>query len=80
MPQYQEKWPVGARVRIANSAALEKFAREWRYHNKLRVEQLAYAGRETQVKSVGFYHGGDPLYVLEHVPGIWHEECLQTAD
>ena len=25
------------------------------------------------------YHGGDVLYVLENVPGTWHEDCLRRA-
>jgi hypothetical protein len=28
---------------------------------------------------VGFYHGGDPLYSLDGVPGVWHERCLVLA-
>ena len=28
---------------------------------------------------VGFYHGGDALYELEGVPGVWHEVCLRKA-
>lgn len=31
------------------------------------------------VEKVGFYHGGDPLYKLDGVPGVWHEECLEAA-
>lgn len=26
--------------------------------------------------SVTFYHGGDELYELKGVPGLWHEACL----
>jgi len=40
---------------------------------------MKYAGIQATVKSVGFYHGGDQLYVLEYVPGIWHEICLESA-
>lgn len=28
------------------------------------------------IKSVSFYHGGDEIYTLEEVPGIWHEDNL----
>ena len=80
MPVYQERWPVGARIRIADSATLGTFLREWHYHNPLHPEQLAHAGRDSTVESVGFYHGGDPLYVLEGLPGVvWHECCLEDA-
>jgi hypothetical protein len=32
-------------------------------------------GRAAKVKSIGYYHGGDVLYQLEGVPGIWQEQC-----
>jgi hypothetical protein len=25
------------------------------------------------------HHGGDELYKLKGVPGIWHEQCLEEA-
>jgi hypothetical protein len=28
---------------------------------------------------VGFYHGGDELYELASVPGIWHEQNIHRA-
>jgi hypothetical protein len=31
------------------------------------------------VEEVSFYHGGDALYVLEGLPGLWHEQCLESA-
>ena len=76
MPPYQERFPVGTRVRIANRAALESFIAAWHLHNPLHPDQLAFAGTTTLVRSVGFYHGGDLLYELDHVAGIWHEELL----
>jgi hypothetical protein len=30
------------------------------------------------VTSVRYYHGGDVLYELEGIPGIWHEACLTS--
>jgi hypothetical protein len=29
-----------------------------------------------------YYHGGDELYWLKEVPGVWHEQCLriETSD
>jgi len=44
----------------------------------LTAEQVPFADREALVKEVGFYHGGDPLYSLEEIPGVWHEECLSS--
>ena len=73
------KFKDGARIRIRDLATLEEFLRTWKLHNKLEVEQLPYAGRTATVKSSGMYHGGDVLYHLEGVPGIWHEQLLQSA-
>jgi len=70
----------GSKVRVIPRAALEAFAQGWKYHHKLEPEQMGYAGLSTTIKKVGFYHGGDVLYVLENVPGIWHEPCLESAD
>lgn len=73
---YAAEYPEGSMVRIAPRPDLEIFIREWRWHNKLQPDQLDHAGRVARVKSVGFYHGGDELYTLEDVPGVWHEQCL----
>jgi hypothetical protein len=66
-------------VRIRDRSTLEAFRQEWRWHHSLDVEQLPFAGRQSTVKSVRFYHGGDELYELEGIPGIWHEQCLERA-
>ena len=80
MPRpYVEQFPAGERVRIKDRDALERFAADWKYHDPLVPEQLPFAGTVTTVAEVGFYHGGDPLYRLEGIPGIWHEECLAPA-
>ena len=76
---YAERFPVGTRVRIADRGTLDRFQREWHFHHPLQADQLAHSGRETVVREVGFYHGGDVLYTLEGVPGIWHEPCLKKA-
>ena len=76
---YKETFPKGTRVRVADRTFLERFMNEWKYHHKLQQEQLAYADREARVESVGFYHGGDPVYKLEGIPGIWLEQCLRPA-
>jgi len=76
---YEPEFPVGTRVRIVESDALYRFQQEWKWHHPLRVEQLSFAGSESQVTSVSFYHGGDELYELRGIPGIWHEACLTAA-
>jgi hypothetical protein len=74
---YQEAFPNGTTVRIADRSYLENFLATWKYHHKLSPEQLPYADSVVVVASVGFYHGGDVLYSLEGVPGTWHEACLR---
>jgi len=77
---YKEEFPKGSTVRIADRAFLENFLQTWKLHNKLEPEQLNYAGQMAEVESVGFYHGGDELYKLKGVNGIWHEQCLTTCN
>ncbi len=77
---YRATFPVGSKARVISKCALEKFAHEWKYHHKLLPEQMAFAGTTATVEKVSFYHGGDQLYVLEGLPGIWNEPCLEPAD
>jgi len=77
--QYKEAFPAGTEVRIASRDFLENFSLTWKYHRKLQAEQLSYADRIVRVKGVGFYHGGDPVYTLEGVPGLWLEQCLRPV-
>src|ERR1700737_4039127 len=69
MKPYEASFPSGSRVRIADRPVLEEFLKSWSFHNPLKPEQLAFAGRVVNVAKVGFYHGGDPLYLLDGVPG-----------
>jgi hypothetical protein len=77
---YKEAFPVGAEVRVADRAFLDKFKATWSYHHKLCPEQLPFANTRTTVTEVGFYHGGDPVYSLAGVPGLWLEQCLRPAE
>ena len=74
---YKEAFPAGVEVRVAERAFLEDFVATWKYHHKMQPEQLAFADRVTKVEAVSFYHGGDALYKLEGIPGLWHEQCLR---
>jgi len=76
---YHADFPAGTRVQIAQRSALEKFLREWKFHHPLDREQLRFAGQLATVKDVSYYHGGDVLYSLIELPGIWHPACLQPA-
>ena len=76
---YKEAFPEGTMVRVADRNFLEQFMAEWKYHHRPTPEQLEYAGRQAKVKAVGFYHGGDPVYTLDGIPGTWLEQCLRAA-
>jgi len=76
---YKEAFPTGTEVRIADLAFLKEFLATWKYHHKLGSEQLAYASTVSKVKGVSFYHGGDPVYELTDIPGLWLEQCLRPV-
>jgi hypothetical protein len=76
---YKQEYLTGSVVKIANRQTLEEFIQSWKLHNKLQPEQLEYAGKTGTVKSCGFYHGGDELYQLQGIPGIWHEQLLEAC-
>jgi hypothetical protein len=76
---YRQAYRTGSRAKVADRDVLEAFKLEWKYHHKLVPEQLECAGRVATVKGVAFYHGGDPVYKLEGIPGLWHEQCLRPA-
>jgi len=74
------RFPPGAQVRIVDLPELARFQADWKNHHPLEPEQLEHAGVVTRVRSVTYYEGGDPLYSLEKVPGVWHEPCLRAAN
>jgi hypothetical protein len=80
MALYKEDFPVGSKVRVVGRAKLEEFLQQWHYHHKLEPEQLKNADCVADVEKVEFYHGGDVLYTLRGVPGIWHEQCLLESN
>lgn len=80
MNAYDADFPVGTRVRIADKEALDSFKQQWKFHHPLQHEQLEFASRYGEVISVGYYHGGDVLYWLKDIPGVWHESCLRAIE
>jgi hypothetical protein len=79
MPAYNETFPVDSRVRIRDVAELRQFQIEWKWNHPLEDDRLRFAGELTRVLGVGYFHGGDALYTLDGVPGVWHERCLEGA-
>jgi hypothetical protein len=73
------EFAVGTEVRIADRPFLEEFLEAGQYHHDLEPEQLEFAGRTAKVAAVEFFTGGDEIYSLEGIPGVWHEECLSPA-
>lgn len=80
MAAYKEKFKKGSCVRVLGRAKLEDFKKSWQYHHPLQNEQISFAETQAEVVSVGFYHGGDVLYELAGIPGIWHEICLESCE
>jgi hypothetical protein len=74
---YKAAFSKGTQIKIADRSYLETFMTSWKYHHKLLPEQLEFADRLATVEDVSFYHGGDPLYKLADIPGLWHEQCLR---
>jgi hypothetical protein len=75
------KYAVGTLVRIRPRAVLEAYLRpQWKNHHPLQTEQLEYAEHTAKVASYGMYHGGNVLYQLAGIPGIWHEVCIEAGD
>ena len=73
------EFPVGSNVRVKDKEFLLEFMKNWNYHNPLQPDQLRYSGRKAIVSNVGFYFGGDELYRLKGIPGVWHEICLEES-
>jgi hypothetical protein len=80
MGGYEERYRWGTMIRIAPRELLEDFLRSWRLHHPLEPEQLAFGGCVAAVKAVSFFHGGDALYELANVPGLWHEQLLEPLE
>lgn len=75
---YLAQFPLGTRVRAADREDSSAFN-----ENGVSITRFkpttSHAGSHAVVSDVGFYHGGDVLYTLENVPGVWHERCLEKA-
>ena len=73
------KFAEGESVRVLDRNVLKEFMTTWKYHHNLVPEQIEYADRISKVKRISMYHGGDILYELENIPGIWHQHLLASA-
>jgi len=80
MKTFSPRFSVGSRVRVGDRARLAGILSEWPYDNRLTVEQLEYAGRETAVASVTVRQGGHVFYGLDDAPGLWHDVCLDARE
>ena len=73
----QGSFAKGSKVRVRAREELLAFQRSWKFHHPVSDDMLSFAGQQTTVVGVGFYHGGDVLYHLDGIPGTWHETCLE---
>ena len=73
------KYPTGSTVRVVPRRELEEFFNRWKLHHRLSPEQLEYGRRSARVVRSFMYHGGDILYELDGIHGVWHEPCLQST-
>ena len=76
---YKQEFQAGSTVEIVSGEELRAFASSWKLHHPLSPDQIQFGGKTAEVKTVGFYHGGDELYGLRGLPGYWHEQCLRAA-
>jgi hypothetical protein len=76
---YNADFPIGTTVRIAQRSVLEDFLKNWKLHNPIMPEQLDFAEYVGEIDWLGYYHGGDELYRLRGVPGIWHAQFLERV-
>jgi len=75
----KEQFPVGTKVQVKDEGSLRQFQERCKSRRPISLEQIETAGQVDVVTNVGFYRGGDVLYKLQRLPGIWHEECLEPA-
>jgi hypothetical protein len=73
-----DRFQPGDTVRIADAETLAGFARTWKLHHPLEPDQLPFAGKTAMVTDSSMYFGGDILYTLEGVPGVWHQRLLSV--
>jgi hypothetical protein len=74
---YSARFAVGDVVCVVGLESLEGFRRpRWPYHHPIEPDKLELAGTGATIASVGYYHGGEALYELEVLPGVWHEATL----
>jgi hypothetical protein len=68
---------VGEAVQIVSRETLNEFSRTWKLHHRLQSNQFQHADQIARVTNSFMYHGGDILYELEGMPGLWHQQLLK---
>ena len=76
----KRSFPRVAKSKLRTVLFWKTSTEQWKSQHNLKPEQLGFADEIASVSSVGFYHGGDELYELEGVPGLWHEACLRAIE
>ena len=70
------EFEVGSEVRIADRAFSRVFSKPGSTTTSSSPSSSNTPAASAKVKDVTFFHGGDEIYTLEGIPGVWHEECL----
>jgi hypothetical protein len=73
-----DNFEIGETVQIADRAGLDEFF-YWKFHHPLQPNQLQHAGIIAVIVQSYMYHGGDILYELSEIPGIWHQQLLKPV-
>jgi hypothetical protein len=73
-----DKFQAGDRVRIKSLEILQEFTLHPVYQ-PLQESQFKYADKLAVIAESSMYHGGNILYQLKGVPGIWHQDLLLPA-
>ncbi len=76
---YKAEFPIGTTVRIKSRNDLEHFKNAWKHHHPIQDAKLSFADMEAIIEDVSFYHGGDELYSLKGISGLWHKACLEAC-
>jgi len=77
MPDYHPIFKKGDKIKINDKDYLLNFQRTWKYHHNITDDQIKYAERLAAVKDVYIYHGGEVMYALKSIPGIWLEQLIE---
>jgi len=71
---------IGSTVQIVGQKELKEFleAQPKGMRHPLKPEQVEYGGMSGKVIEARMYQGGAIAYVLENIPGAWHQALVRS--